>query len=99
VKIVRGACCKGMFKRVIIYKNEIDRLTKLGAKIYRDLPWSDMAMNINPCPFLKDNQCSIYEQRPFFCKRYACETLKSSRNKNDKPKRKIEMGLDISSLM
>lgn len=25
-----------------------------------------------PCPFLKDNKCSIYEDRPYVCRTYTC---------------------------
>lgn len=30
----------------------------------------DMVMKQKPCPFLKNNRCSVYENRPKLCRRY-----------------------------
>jgi Fe-S-cluster containining protein len=32
-----------------------------------DNPWTTRS---TPCPFLKDNRCSVYEERPADCKSY-----------------------------
>lgn len=56
--ISRLACATGMttqdFKR---------------AYMRRDFE-GDMVMKQKPCPFLKNNRCSVYEDRPKLCRRY-----------------------------
>ena len=56
--ISRLACAKGLttqdFKRTYMR---------------RDFE-GDMVMKQKPCPFLKNNRCSVYEDRPKLCRRY-----------------------------
>ena len=66
--------CNGiMFDSVIIYTHEVARLRKLGAKIERDIPFSQMSMVIKDgCMFLKEGRCSIYRKRPLSCQTFDC---------------------------
>jgi len=75
-KTCDGRCCK-TFDYVAIDpddKNEVKRLTKLGADITFD--GDECVMNVQGgCQFLKKNRCSIYRKRPRACKKWRCEKL------------------------
>lgn len=72
-------CCKTVHPT--LSDEEVDRLAhRLGIERQRfierylekgeagdDNPWR---MRSAPCPFLKDNQCTLYEDRPSDCRRY-----------------------------
>lgn len=49
---------------------------KAARKVFEDLNAASdkYAHNHNPCPFLVDNSCSIYEVRPFVCANYLSVT-------------------------
>ncbi len=55
-------------------KEEVDRLRKLGdvklipKRVYLDGTVIDYTFDHDICPFLKDNECSIYESRPHICR-------------------------------
>ena len=71
-------CCREV--RPTFSEEEVNRLaTRLGTTTLQfidtylepngddDNPWQTKT---NPCPFLKDNRCSVYEDRPADCKGY-----------------------------
>jgi len=69
-----GKCCNGSrFNYVLIQNFEVEQLRALGAKIQRNVPFSEMIIRQNKdCQFLENGRCSIYEYRPLSCKRYDC---------------------------
>lgn len=73
-----GNCCREM--QPVLIPADIKRLareTGLGPKDFtarylKNAPagHSGMIFKSRPCPFLKDNRCSVYEARPRDCKSY-----------------------------
>jgi len=71
-------CCKN--EMVGLFKSEVELLKK----IKPDLNLKDFGEILYlepPCPFFKDNKCSIYEQRPIICRSFPV-FLQGSNNKN-----------------
>lgn len=65
-----GKCC---YLKTRITTEEAERLEALGAPIIWDfgvIPWMDNRGK--GCFFLKDEECTIYEDRPALCKNYYC---------------------------
>jgi Fe-S-cluster containining protein len=66
-------CCK-VYPAVVLTKADRRRIAKhLGLSVDKFLRrYGDERGDINaqPCPFLKDNLCSIYQVRPEICRRY-----------------------------
>jgi Fe-S-cluster containining protein len=67
-------CCRTL--QVVIDEGDIDRLAQrlgVSAKEFTrqyvsKSEWGDQIINRQPCPFLKDNLCSVYEDRPKSCR-------------------------------
>jgi len=67
-------CCKVL--QPVVDAEDLDRLAgRLGISqgefesryVMRE-EFGEMCLNISPCPFLKDNLCSVYEDRPKACR-------------------------------
>ena len=51
----------------------LDRVSPLDGAAARDLAARYLALGL-VCPFLEDDSCSIYDERPFVCRRYLVTT-------------------------
>jgi Fe-S-cluster containining protein len=58
-------CCE---IRVDVSKIELSLIKSKAKKAYNNAT-KDLVIG-EPCPFLKDNSCSVYEVRPFLCRRH-----------------------------
>jgi Fe-S-cluster containining protein len=66
-------CCR---MPTMIYLHEAKRMAQTSGRQYNFVPPSPLPMalararafNGNPCPFLQNDQCSIYEDRPLICR-------------------------------
>lgn len=58
-------CCE---IRVDVSKVELSLIKSKARKAYNNAT-KDLVIG-EPCPFLKDNSCSIYDVRPFLCRRH-----------------------------
>jgi uncharacterized protein len=76
---VCGNCCKEVSP--LLSENEVERLaghlgmtsSKFASEYLKPAERSENApwvMRERPCPFLKDNRCSVYEYRPANCREY-----------------------------
>jgi Fe-S-cluster containining protein len=66
-KSCQGLCCKR--GNIMIFHDEYERLVKFKPAI----PHSDydLIKHIHgPCPFLENDRCTIYEERPITCRKY-----------------------------
>lgn len=72
-----GNCCKAF--DIIMDEADIDRLSKAvdtGADDFKSQylktakDQAGLCFNTKPCPFLKENQCGVYESRPAVCREY-----------------------------
>jgi Fe-S-cluster containining protein len=67
-------CCKTLYP--ILDREDIDRLAqrfgvtakKFGQEFLMRGDGGEWAMKCAPCPFLKDNKCSVYQDRPKACR-------------------------------
>lgn len=74
------ACKKGCalccYQRVVISQTEADAIGEAIGRRAKILPLSHRVKPVNdygkdtPCTFLVNNECSIYDQRPFLCRSY-----------------------------
>jgi Fe-S-cluster containining protein len=69
-----GSCCSALLP---LKKSEIDRLKRLIKA--RHIKPHEQPLIVNAvdltCPFLTDdNKCSIYDERPFICRVFKCDT-------------------------
>lgn len=73
-----GDCCR-VPKAVVMTFAERRELEAVAHKASRPLRWlynarpSMTQLQTAPCPFVTpENQCAVYDVRPFSCRRYAC---------------------------
>ncbi len=69
-----GLCCNGvLFHTVRLQPSDAPRdLAALGLKLKRK---TRQQLILQPCPALRDGQCSIYAQRPERCRLFECRQL------------------------
>ena len=66
-------CCRCHSSILISQDEDTTRLDELGADIIDDKGFGlVIACQDNVCQFLKDNKCSIYEDRPWACIEFDC---------------------------
>lgn len=69
-----GGCCSCLLP---LKKREIDRLRRLIKERHikpHEQPKVALVMDLT-CPFLTDdNKCSIYDERPFICRIFKCDS-------------------------
>lgn len=62
-----GYCCENI--PIQIFKHEAEYMRTIKPEIkFKD--FQEFFYLEAPCPFFKDNQCSIYEKRPMICRSY-----------------------------
>ena len=67
-----GACCRG-FPSVELTWVEYERLREIGAtRLVLPLAGPPLLLIDFCCEFLVGGRCSIYDQRPGICRRFAC---------------------------
>ena len=84
-----GNCCRA-FDKFKITKKELKQIAK-----YRTTTWQILIKQLNtrmvgqtcyinqPCPFLKDNLCSIYAVRPWNCKAFPVHAIIEDKTRLD----------------
>lgn len=77
-----GGCCKTLILPLGITVDDDSQkwLEYHGIKVIRGNPISYIEIDA-VCSNLKDNQCSIYEQRPQVCRDYLCDKLKYAKER------------------
>jgi Fe-S-cluster containining protein len=74
-----GLCCNGVLFDLVRLQpqDSVQELTRLGMKLRRKKtqPWFPQ-----PCQFLKNCTCTIYEHRPTRCRLFECHQLKRLRS-------------------
>jgi Fe-S-cluster containining protein len=70
-----GMCCNGVLFEIVRLQSQdsVKELEKLGMQINRR---KTQPYFKQPCRFLNDCTCTIYEQRPTRCRRFECLQLK-----------------------
>lgn len=76
VSACRKGCSHCCHENLPLLEHEAERLARVSGKPMRRLPsasFNDMrdgmtATHGTPCPFLVDDACSVYEDRPFYCR-------------------------------
>jgi len=66
-------CCKGK-KSLLLFGDDIEKISKLVTKNIRKKMVKQKDNEAYDCPFLVDNKCSIYEDRPLACYSYYIES-------------------------
>jgi Fe-S-cluster containining protein len=76
----KAGCSHCCHISVLIHENEAAQLQKVTGKIAKGVPLRspeqirridfDNKYRGNPCPFLIDNLCSVYDSRPFVCRQH-----------------------------
>ncbi|MFO7939847.1 MAG: YkgJ family cysteine cluster protein [Bacteroidales bacterium] len=51
----------------------------------QNLSKEELALHKSPCPFLKNNKCSVYEVRPMACRIYLSTSVSSCRHEYETP--------------
>lgn len=69
VIICKKGCSYCCYIPVSISEIEIEHIENSTRLKRKKLPKFDIRQSV-PCPLLKDNMCSIYEYRPFLCRRF-----------------------------
>ncbi len=72
----KPACSQCCHMNTMIYEHEAIRLAEVTGRSMVRLPFrpldvvhvEGMKFNGKPCPFLLDNECSVYEDRPLVCR-------------------------------
>lgn len=68
-----SSCCKMNVTISKLEANFIEKKTGIKAtQVTSDIHHSPEKFLGIPCPFLKENSCSIYEVRPFACRKHLC---------------------------
>lgn len=63
-----GRCCKN--ERVTTTKDELEPIQKWNPQLFKDSTFKDFGRLISlkrPCPYHKDNRCTVYNKRPTVC--------------------------------
>ena len=90
-----GECCRTLFNHMLITREEtalISKQTDVKLRVEEVRKNRFLVKHNGPCPFLKNNQCSIYPIRPCQCRLYHCGRLKPT-------DRRLEGIVDIRFLM
>jgi uncharacterized protein len=88
------ACCTSSYF-IHIRADEINTLSKIPKELLFPaigLPKGNFILGYNKkghCPLFKDNNCSIYENRPLTCRKYDCRILTASGISEDKERELI----------
>jgi Fe-S-cluster containining protein len=72
----KPGCSQCCHMNTVIYEHEAIRLAEVSGRKMARLPFrplgvvhvEGMKFNGKPCPFLVDNSCSVYEDRPLLCR-------------------------------
>lgn len=67
-----GNCCSNFLP---LTKSEIKRLKQLAKHEYKQMYNNDW---YSVCPFLNNNRCTIYNDRPLICREYTCSKFNNS---------------------
>ncbi len=71
-----GLCCRGLlYPDAVLAADETELADQLGLTIYHG--HKDYGAFLLPCPCFKDNQCSVYPNRPGVCGDYQCDVLRN----------------------
>lgn len=72
----RAGCSRCCHMNTMIYEHEAKRLAEVTGRKMRTLPYRPLDVvflegnkfNFEPCPFLVNNKCSVYDDRPLVCR-------------------------------
>ena len=65
-----GFCCDGsLFHRARLLPEEVEPAKKKGLRVFQDVGFEQ------PCPKLENRACTIYDERPTVCRKFACKLL------------------------
>lgn len=74
-----GDCCRAINKLVMtVEEGEALRTAPtMRAEVWKSLTWEAVpggfiALQAAPCPLLDGNRCTVYEVRPYNCRRWGC---------------------------
>ncbi len=88
-------CCDNtLYGRVVIEAEEAVQLRALGIEV---IEYDDGELSFDqPCPRIRKGICEVYEDRPWTCQSYVCETINAMRDDKidaEEAKARVDMAL------
>lgn len=75
-----GKCCQFILVSTEVLTDDHKRWLELHKGIHV-IGWDTLKIDI-PCSALKDNRCTIYEDRPKICRWYDCDSYENKKFKH-----------------